>query len=146
MAQPGFNAQLLIGTATTSNAFTAIGDVLNVSPSLDCDEIDVTPISSTGHKAYIPGARSVTLSFEIAQEATNVQHNLLLTNWSGGITNYYVVEPPGEPDGTAFTTSTTDWRFRGFITNVTPAADPSDKFGGNVTVRVTEAPDFTAWA
>jgi hypothetical protein len=140
MPQPGFNAQLLIAQVTAVTSATAVGDVLNVSPTLDCDEIDVTPISSTGHKAFIPGARSATLSFEIAQEATNATHNTLLTYWDAGSTAYYFIEPPGEIG----TSSTTDWQFRGFITNLTPSVDPSDKFGANVTVRVTEAPDFTA--
>jgi hypothetical protein len=140
MAQAGFNSTLLIGSDTNITSATAVGDVMNVSPSFDCDEIDVTPISSTGHKAFIPGARSATLTFDIAQEATNVEHYLLMTQWSAGGTNYYYIEPPGQ----AGTASTSDWTFRGFITNMTPSIDPSDKFGGNVTVRVTEAPTFAA--
>jgi len=139
-AEPGFNASLSISAATatsysTSNQ-TSIGNVLNVSSSFDCDEIDVTPITSTGHKVYIAGARSATISFDMAFDYQNTQHNLIAQQWSSGATNYYAVEMPNQL-GTSFASH---WVCRGFVTNMGPGIDPSDKHNASVSVRLIEAP------
>jgi len=132
----GLNANLLIGTTTASTQATAIGQVLSCNPSFDADEVDVTPITSTGHRAYIAGPRSATLAFELAYDHTDTQHLLLATNWSAGSTNYYHLELPGDIG----TSNTNNWTMRGFITSLAPTIDPSDKHGASVTVRLTEAP------
>jgi len=135
-AKIGLNSNLLIGTTTTSSEATAIGQVLSCNPSFDADEVDVTPITSTGHRTYIAGPRSATLAFELAYDHSDTQHLLLATNWSAGSTNYYHLELPGDIG----TTVTANWLMRGFITSLAPTIDPSDKHGASVTVRMTEAP------
>jgi len=141
MATPtiGINANLLIGTVTSSSSCTSIGQVLNLTPALEADEVDVTPITSTGHRAYIAGLRSATIAFELAYDHADTQHLLLATQWGSGATNYYIVQMPGD----TLTTETNRWTFRGFITSMTPGIEPSDKHNANVTVRATEAPTLT---
>jgi len=140
MATPriGLNSQLRIGTTTSYTSATQIGYVTTVTPNLEADEADVTPITSTGHSEFIPGKRSATLAFDVAYDRSDTQHALLASQWSAGGTNYYWVAMPSFSTGT--TTNSTDWMFRGFITSLSPGIDPSDKHSASVTVRVTEAP------
>lgn len=129
----GLDANLLIGTNTTSSAATQIGQVMNLTPSFDADEVDVTPITSTGHRAFIAGPRSATLAFDLAYDHSDTQHLLLSSQWSAGGTNYYHLALPGDA-------STNTWTMRGFITNLSPNVDPSDKHGASVAIRLIEAP------
>ena len=136
-ARPGFNADLSIGADTNLTSATSIGNVLNVGATREAAEVDVTPITSTGHRAYLAGLRSATITFELAYDDGDTEHTLLKTQWASGATNYYFIEWPGQA-GTA--TSDVVEYFRGFITSLDKTGDPDDKYGGNVTIRMIEAP------
>jgi len=134
-ARIGLTATLATATNSTFSTSNIVGQVLNCNPSFDADEVDVTPITSTGHRAYIAGPRSCTLAFELAFDHTSTNDHLaLLSNWSSGATNYYNIQLPGN------TSSTNTWSIRGFVTSIAPTIDPSDKHGASVTIRATEAP------
>jgi len=133
-ARIGLSATLATATNSTYVATNAIGQVLSCNPSFDADEVDVTPITSTGHRAYIAGPRSCTLAFELAYDHSDAAHLALASNWSSGATNYYNIQLPGDSS-----TSNT-WSIRGFVTSFAPTIDPSDKHGASLTIRATEAP------
>jgi len=131
----GLNSRLaLSGTVTVFSTSDIIADVMNASVSLDCDEVDVTPITSSGHRAFIPGPRSATISFELAYDRADTDHAALTTGWSSGSTNYFTLQMPGD------TVVTNAWVMRAFVSNLGPGIDPSDKHSASVSLRLTEAP------
>lgn len=134
-AKIGLDSRLaLSGSSTVFSTSDIIGQVMNVTPSFDADEVDVTPITSTGHRAFIAGPRSATLAFELAYDHSDTDHLELATAWSAGTTNYFNLQPPGD------TVVTNSWLMRGFITNFSPNLDPSDKHGASFSLRLIEAP------
>ncbi len=136
----GLKAALEIGAATATSYvqgdLSNVGNVWNVTPSFDCDEVDVTPIDSTGHSVFIAGRRSATLTFEMSFDQQNTIKNMMAQQWKDGGTNYYNIVLPNSL-GTSFASH---WGVRAFITSFAPGIDPSDRHGASVSLRLTGEP------
>jgi len=118
--------------------------------NLDCDEHDVTPITSTGAATYIPGKTSATIQFEVAFDRGTTgddanMHATLLSNWNSRGTAYYGLQF-SDTDTNSDTTGTNvpdPIVAAGFITSLAISDSPDAAQSAAVTLRLTGVVDTT---
>jgi len=126
----GLGATFERGDGATSELFTAIAEVLNITgPGLTRDFIDVTNLSSSG------GYREFVASFRDGGEYTftcnfvRAEYDLLLADFENdSAVNYQVVLPD---------TDTTTIQFTGLLTALPMTVPFDDKVTVDVTIKIT---------
>jgi len=144
---PGLSADLRYGGTTSAYAsMTSIAGVTSASVNLDCDEHDVTPITSNGSATYIPGKTSATIQFELAfdrgqnTDDTNI-HATLLSDWNTRGTAYYALQFSDTDTATSATDIPEPIIAAGFITSLSASVSPDAAQTASVTLRLTGVVD-----
>jgi len=139
---PGLSADLYYGgTNSAVSSMTSISYVTSASVNMDCDEHDVTPITSTGASEYIPGKTSATIQFDLAFDRgsagddTNA-HAVLMSDWNTRGTSYYAL---AFSDTDAATSVPDPVIAKGFITSLAITDSPDAVQSASVTLRLTGA-------
>lgn len=126
----GLGAEFKRGDGASSEGFTAIAEVINITgPGLTRAFIDVTHLGSTGgYREFITGFRDGG-EYTFTANFTRAEYDLILADYeSDDPVNYQVVL--SDTDGTTF-------EFAGFVTAL-PATIPfDDKITVDVTIKIT---------
>ena len=137
MADLGFGVLLKVGDGASSEAFTAIAELIGLSgPGLSLDTVESTHTESlNAAKEYIAGLKdggevSVDLNFLPG----NATHTALIADWAARtLRNFEIVWPD---------TGSTKWSFSAFVTNYEPSAPIEDRMTASASLKITGVPTF----
>lgn len=138
MALDAFSTTFKVGDGATTEAFTAVAEVHNISgPSISRDSIETTHHGSTaGFREYLPGLRDggeVTIDLNW-DHGSGANHSALYNDIDTGTANgNYQVE---FPDATVF-------EFSGHVTAFDVTAPIDDRLTASVTFKVSGQPSLT---
>jgi len=139
MGEAAFGALFKVGDGATSEAFTALAEVVSIGgPSLSQEVVDVTHMSSTAgyreFKASVRDGGEVTLDVNFLPAATD-HIALLQTDFEAGtVRNFEVVWTD---------TASTNWQFAGIVTGWNPNHPLDGKAECSITVKVTGQPTWS---
>ena len=140
----------LTTTDVAATNFTTIAQINNLSPSMECAEVDVTSLNSGINREFIPGHLSATLTFQGNLVQSNATTNVDLVNTTSGLLTVYqgrqvrawrIVLPvaPTTAGGTNVD-QTAGWGIVGFLTNLSVSADNGDNaMTIDGTIRISDS-------
>jgi hypothetical protein len=143
MAKHATGTQLQIGDGATTEVFTTIAEVNDISgPSIETETIETTSHDNVdGYKTYIAGlSDGGEVTFSINYDLTLPTHgavtgNITLAALNRTIRNFRIVllEQGGQ-----------SWSFRGLVTNFETKYPAGDKQTAEITIKVLNKPQLTA--
>jgi len=123
----------VIGTSvdTAVSNYTTVGEVLTITPNLECAEVDVTSLNSGVVREFIPGHLSAALSASLNLHqavATTTHDSLDLLDVYQGRQHrgWAIVIPLQDSSQVTETGETQSWIFPGFITSYAANIDNGD--------------------
>lgn len=133
-----FGTKLQIGDGATTESFTDIAELLDVTgPELSADTEDVTSHGSTGgwEEAIVTILRSGSVNFSL-----NFYPTATTQGYTAGLLHDYVNKTLRNfrlvfPD-----TAATTWAFSAYVTKFTPKAPVKGGLGADVSLKVTGQP------
>jgi hypothetical protein len=141
MARDATGTQLQLGDAQTTEVFTTVAEVTDISgPNISVGEIDTTSHDNVGWRSYIPTlADGGEVTFEIEYDMTAATHletttGLVAVVLGRMVRNWRIV-PPGQSKR---------WNVRGFVSSFEPGYPVGDKQTASITIKVVQAPTVTA--
>lgn len=126
----GLGTEFKRGNGATSELFTAIAEVINITgPGLTRAFIDVTHLgSSGGYREFITGFRDGG-EYTFTCNFTRAEYDLILADYEGdNAVNYQVVLPD---------TDATTIEFAGFVTALPMTIPFDEKVTVDVTIKIT---------
>jgi predicted secreted protein len=139
MATLGHETVLQRGDGASSEAFTAVADIVEVvPPAISRESVDTTVHNTADrYRTFIPGLRDggeVTLRIQYDAEGTN--HSDLLDDLNDDVLhNYKIVFPTGIGE---------TWTFGGFVTRLGDQSPLDDKITREITFKVSGKPTLAA--
>lgn len=141
MARDATGTLLQLGDAATTEVFTTIAEVLDISgPSIEVAEIDTTSHDNVGFRTYIPTlADGGEVTFEIEYDLAAATHvetttGLVAVTLNRTVRNWRII-PPGQGKR---------WNIRGFVSSFEASYPVGDKQTASITIKVVQAPTVTA--
>lgn len=136
-ARAGVGATLKMGDGASTEVFTAIGGIVNLSgPELSVEEIEATSLDSTGgYKEYIPGMKdggAVSFTMHFSNDAQ--QRTLRGKLGAASPTNYKVTLPTSPPCVITFAGNLTSW---------SQSTEANAPMTADVNLKISGAPTFT---
>ena len=137
MADIGIGAKFKIGDGASSEAFTALADIISINPpSISRASIDATNHDSADrYQEFIPGLRDAG-EVSIVLDYTDTAYNTLKTKMDANTVNNYQVVG----------NDTADWEFSAFLTSLEADLSLDDRMTISCTFKVSGKPVFTAAA
>lgn len=137
----------VIGTEvnTAISNYTTVGEVLSISPSLECAEVDVTSLNSGVIREFIPGHLSATLAATLhlhQATATTTHDSLDLLDVYQGRQHrgWAIVIPLQDSSQITATDETQNWVFPGFITGYSATIDNGDNaMTAELGIRISDS-------
>lgn len=118
-------------------AYTTIGELRDITPPpLMRNAIETTSHNETEESFVVGIKRKGEMTFTIGlvpDNATHDQNTGLIKSWVDGSKDGWRIT---FPDGST-------WTFKGYVTNIAPAAPVDDGLTADVTIRPTESISFT---
>lgn len=131
-----FGTLFKMGDGATSEAFTTIAEVTNISgPKLALDMIEITNHSSpSAWREYVASFLDMgEITLELNFIPTNATHQLSASGLA-----YHMVNRTKKNFQLVFPdTGSTTWSFSGYVSGFEINAPVDDKLGGSVTIRPT---------
>jgi hypothetical protein len=137
----------IIGTevSTAISNYTTVGEVLNINPSLECAEVDITSLNSGVVREYIPGHLSATLSATLhlhQATATTTHDSLDLLDVYQGRQHrgWAIVIPLQDSSQITATDETQNWIFPGFLTSYSGSITNGDEaMSVDLGIRISDS-------
>jgi len=139
----------VIGTSvdTAISNYTTVGEVLSISPNLECAEVDITSLNSGTVREFIPGHLAATLSATMhlfqSTSATSVANDSLdLMDVYQGRQHrgWAIVIPLQDSSQITAVDETQNWIFPGFITGYSASIDNGDNaMTAELGIRVSDS-------
>ncbi len=138
MGTLGYGVVLKRGDAASSEQFTAIAELFNLSgPSLGLDTVETTHTASTGaYREYIAGLLeagevSAEVNFLPADATQTEAAGILLDLKNRTLRNWQIIWTDAGP---------TTWAFAAFVTSFEPSASIEDRMTASITLKLSGDP------